>query len=58
VTSGDGFETITMNAKSARPGGLYRRNCGQAAAARRQARLVTLTDRHFPMLKVAYNKTG
>ncbi len=65
------LEIIPLDGEIVRQGGLYRRDYGPshgvgladaliaAAAARHQARLVTLNARHFPMVEVevAYNKT-
>lgn len=65
------FEVVPVDDEIARRGGLYRRDFGPshgtgltdaliaASAEQRQARLVTLNDRHFPMLSdvlVPYRK--
>jgi len=62
MTPGGGFEIITLNAESARPGGLYIRYCGPrigstdarlaGSVAKRQVRLVTLNVYHFPMVEL------
>ena len=65
------FETVPVDHEIARKGGLYRRDFGPshglglgdaliaASAEGKEARLVTLNARHFPMLEpvVPYEKT-